>query len=158
MDGALWEAGGLRPTAGGLLEADGFGVYLEAEEGVGLNAEVHPVVHGGLAVELVGGDVEVAVVGEAHGIGPEETGVVDEGFGEAGFGAPAVDGVGAGISHVDVALGVGLEAVGGHFAGDDADGGGDLGVGLGSVAEVVGGDGVQLGAVDGAVVKGFAVV
>ena len=141
-----------------LREADGLGVYLEAKEVVGLDAEVVAVVHGGLPVELVGGDVEVAVAGEAHGVGPKEAGVVGEGFGDAGGGVPAVDGVGDGVGHVDVAGAVGLEAVRGHFAGDDADAGFDVGVGFGAVAEKGGGDGVELGGVDGAVVEVLAVV
>jgi hypothetical protein len=138
-------------------KADGFGVYLQAVEDVGFLALVFAVVEVGLAVELVGGDVEVAVVGEAEGVGPEECGVVGDGLDEA-VGGDLLDGVAVVVGGVDVAVGVLLEAVGGGFAGDEVYGGDDLGFGLGLVAEGGGADAVEFGAGEGAVEDSAAVV
>ncbi len=138
------------------VETDGLGVDLDAEQQVGLLAEVAAIVEDSLALELVRGDVEVAVVGEAEGVGPEQGGVVGQQL-EAAVGGDDVDGVALVVAGVDVAGGVGLEAVGGALAGDQVDGGGDLRGGQVLVAQGGGADAVELAAGERAVEEARAV-
>jgi hypothetical protein len=69
-------------------------------------------VEAGLPVELVGGEVEVAVLRHGEGVGPEDAGVVGEGL-VGPVGQPAQDGVVLVVAQVEPALVVGLQPVGG---------------------------------------------
>ena len=93
--------------------------------------------------ELNGGDVQIAVGSGEQSIGPCETRVADENARQASRGVEAVDGVLFEIARVHKAVGVGVQAVGGAFLAEGADGrlGLDLGV-RGIIAQAGRGDAV----------------
>src|SRR5271170_6956260 len=62
-----------------LFEGDGRRVDLEAEQGVGFHAQVLAVVELHLAVDLVGGEIEIAVRPHRHRVRPKNPRIVGDG-------------------------------------------------------------------------------
>ena len=64
----------------------------------------------GLAMELIGGDVEVAVGCDGEGVGPEEAWIVGDRLPEP-VGTSSKNGIVLVVRRVDVAIGIGLETI-----------------------------------------------